>query len=195
MNLAVDLLTGGRDVMTSAQAKVIKIHLKHCVQKLAEAEMNLTRIARAATGIGNIFVLYSKLYFRRHEWMQAGHRGFIEYRPPKINSEYWPNIDHTALYRPNFDHKSSLKSAHVFTRFATKVRMFIRAGLYPTSQEIQGAGRYFHMTSFNGRVHFEVLRFVIFQIIGKIYHHSEIFWWYIDHFNAISTKNSRISTI
>ena len=111
------------------------------------------------------------------------------------NSEYWPNIDHTALYRPNFDHKSSLKSAHVFTRFATKVRMFIRAGLYPTSQEIQGAGRYFHMTSFNGRVHFEVLRFVIFQIIGKIYHHSEIFWWYIDHFNAISTKNSRISTI
>lgn len=63
MNLAVDLLTGGRDVMTSAQAKVTKIHLKHCVQKLAEAEMNLTRIARAATGIGNIFVLYSKLYF------------------------------------------------------------------------------------------------------------------------------------
>ena len=49
--------------MTSAQAKVTKIHLKHCVQKLAEAEMNLTRIARAATGIGNIFVLYSKLYF------------------------------------------------------------------------------------------------------------------------------------
>ena len=83
--------------------------------------------------------------------------------------------DHTALYRPNFDHKSSLKSAHVFTRFATKVRMFIRAGLYPTSQEIQGAGRYFHMTSFNGRVHFEVLRFVIFQIIGKIYHDSERF--------------------
>ena len=55
MNLAVDLLTGGRDVMTSAQAKVTKIHLKNCVQKLAEAEMNLTRIARAATGIGNIF--------------------------------------------------------------------------------------------------------------------------------------------
>ena len=135
------------------------------------------------------------LVWRRHEWMQAGHRGFIEYRPPKINSEYWPNIDHTALYRPNFDHKSSLKSAHVFTRFATKVRMFIRAGLYPTSQEIQGAGRYFHMTSFNGRVHFEVLRFVIFQIIGKIYHHSERFWWNIDHFNAISTTNSRISTI
>ena len=49
--------------MTSAQAKVTKIHLKNCVQKLAEAEMNLTRIARAATGIGNIFVLYSKLYF------------------------------------------------------------------------------------------------------------------------------------
>ena len=94
----------------------------------------------------------------------------------KKNPEYRPNIDHTALYRPNFNHKSSLKSVHVFTRFATKVRMFIRAGLYPTSQEIQGAGRYFHMTSFNGRVHFEVLRFVIFQIIGKIYQHSEIFW-------------------
>ena len=62
MNLAVDLLTGGRDVMTSAQAKVTKIHLKHCVQKLAEAEMNLTWIARAATGIGNIFVLSGVLF-------------------------------------------------------------------------------------------------------------------------------------
>ena len=110
-----------------------------------------------------------------HIAMQAGQWGFIEYRPLTEETEYRPNIDHTALYRPNFDHKSSLKSAHVFTHFATKVRMFIRAGLYPTSQEIQGAGRYFHMTSFNGRVHFEVLRFVIFQIIGKIYHHFERF--------------------
>ena len=129
-------------------------------------------------------------------WMNAGWpQGF--YWISTTKNKFWilTNIDHTALYRPNFDHKSSLKSAHVFTHFATKVRMFIRAGLYPTSQEIQGAGRYFHMTSFNGRVHFEVLRFVIFQIIGKIYHHFEIFWWYIDHFNAISTKNSRISTI
>ena len=40
---------------------------------------------------------------------QAGHWGFIEYRPPKKN----PNIDHTALYRPNIDRKSSLKSAHL----------------------------------------------------------------------------------
>ena len=32
--------------------------------------------------------------------MQAGHWGFIEYRPPKKNPEYRPNIDHTALYRP-----------------------------------------------------------------------------------------------
>ena len=53
-----------------------------------------------------------------------------------------------------------------------KVRMFIRAGLYPTSQEIhvkQGAGRYFHITSFNGRViHWDL------SYLGKIYHHSEI---------------------
>ena len=55
---------------------------------------------------------------------------------------------------------------------------------------------YFHISSSNGRVlHFEVLRFIIFQIIGKIYHHSERYWWNIDHFNAISTTNSRISTI
>ena len=43
----------------------------------------------------------------------------------------------------------------VLTHFATKVQMFIRAGLYPTSQEIhvkQGAGTYFHITSFNVRV-------------------------------------------
>ena len=44
---------------------------------------------------------------------QAGHWGFIEYRPPKKNPEYRPNIDHTALYRPNIDRKSSLKSAHL----------------------------------------------------------------------------------
>ena len=77
--------------------------------------------------------------------------------------------------------------------------MFIRAGLYPTSQEIhvkQGAGSYFHITSFNGRViQFRVLRFIIFRIIGKIYQHSKRFWWNVDHFNAIMTTNSRISTI
>ena len=28
-------------------------------------------------------------------------------------TEYQPNIDHTALYRPNIDRKSSLKSAHL----------------------------------------------------------------------------------
>ena len=83
-------------------------------------------------------------------------------------TEYRPNIDHTALYRPNIDHKSSLKSAYLHV---------LRHN--PTSQEIhvkQGAGRYFHISSFNGRViHFQVLRFIIFQIIGKIYHHSERF--------------------
>ena len=45
--------------------------------------------------------------------MQAGQWGFIEYRPPKKKTEYRPNIDHTALYRPNIDRKSSLKSAHL----------------------------------------------------------------------------------
>ena len=45
--------------------------------------------------------------------IQAGHWGFIEYRPPKKKTEYRPNIDHTALYRPNIDRKSSLKSAHL----------------------------------------------------------------------------------
>ena len=106
---------------------------------------------------------------------QAGQWGFIEYRPPNKKPEYRPNIDHTALYRPNIDHKSSLKSAYINVLRQRYAYLF-RAGLYPTSQEIQGAGRYFHMTSFNGRVHFEVLRLVIFQIIGKIYHHFEIFW-------------------
>ena len=120
--------------------------------------------------------------------MQAGQWGFIEYRPLTEETEYRPNIDHTALYRPNIDHKSSFKSVYLHV---------LRHN--PTSQEIhvkQGAGRYFHISSFNGRViHFQVLRFIIFQIIGKIYHHSERFWWNIDHFNAISTTNSRISTI
>ena len=49
-------------------------------------------------------------------------------------------------YRPQ-----KLLKKRVFTRFATKVRMFIWAGLYPTSQGIhvkQGAGSYFHITSF-----------------------------------------------
>ena len=77
-------------------------------------------------------------------------------------------------------HPDSKSTANqYFTHFATKVRLFIRAGLYPNSQKIhvkQGAGRYFHNTSFNGRlIHFQVLRFIIFQIIGKIYHHSERF--------------------
>ena len=31
---------------------------------------------------------------------QAGQWGFIEYHPPKKKHEYQPNIDHTALYRP-----------------------------------------------------------------------------------------------
>ena len=58
----------------------------------------------------------------------------------KKKPEYRPNIDHTALYRPNIDHKSSLKSAYLHV---------LRHN--PTSQEIhvkQGAGRYFHISSF-----------------------------------------------
>ena len=93
-----------------------------------------------------------------HIAMQAGQWGFIEYRPLTEETEY----------RPNIDHKSSFKSVYLHV---------LRHN--PTSQEIhvkQGAGRYFHISSFNGRViHFQVLRFIIFQIIGKIYHHSERF--------------------
>ena len=90
-----------------------------------------------------------------HIAMQAGQWGFIEYRPLTEETEYRPNIDHTALYRPNIDHKSSFKSVYLHV---------LRHN--PTSQEIhvkQGAGRYFHISSFNGRViHFQVLRFIIF---------------------------------
>ena len=87
-----------------------------------------------------------------------------------IDHQKKPRI--STKYRP----QKFLKK-HVFTRFATKVRMIIRAGLYPTSQEIhvkQGAGRYFHITSFNV-IHFQVLKFIIFQINGQIYHHYERF--------------------
>ena len=44
--------------------------------------------------------------------MQAGQWGFIEYRPPNKKPEYRPNIDHTALYRPNIDRKISLKNEY-----------------------------------------------------------------------------------
>ena len=112
----------------------------------------------------------------------------------RISTKYRPHSTLSTKYRPQ-----KLLKKRVFTRFATKVRMFIRAGLYPTSQEIhvkQGAGSYFHITSFNGRViQFRVLRFIIFRIIGKIYQHSKRFWWNIDHFNAISTTNSRIMSL
>ena len=60
-----------------------------------------------------------------------------EYRPFKQNGRL------STKYRPQ-----KLLKKRVFTRFTTKVRMFIRAGLYPTSQEIhvkQGAGSYFHL--------------------------------------------------
>ena len=109
--------------------------------------------------------------------MQAGQWGFIEYQPPKknrISTNYRPHSTLSTKYRPQ-----KLLKKRVFTRFATKVRMFIRAGLYPTSQEIhvkQGAGSYFHITSFNGRViQFQALRFIIFRLTGKIYQHSKRF--------------------
>ena len=44
--------------------------------------------------------------------IQAGQWGFIEYRPPNKKPEYRPNIDHTALYRPNIDRKISLKNEY-----------------------------------------------------------------------------------
>ena len=47
-----------------------------------------------------------------HIAMQAGQWGFIEYRPPNKKPEYRPNIDHTALYRPNIDRKISLKNEY-----------------------------------------------------------------------------------
>ena len=47
-----------------------------------------------------------------HIAMQAGQWGFIEYRPLTEETKYRPNIDHTALYRPNSDRKISLKSAY-----------------------------------------------------------------------------------
>ena len=89
-----------------------------------------------------------------------------------INIDYnrYNQISTTKLIKSAFFQHDTLRHrrAHV-----------IMAGLYPTSQEIyvkQGASRYFHITSFSGRViHFQVLRFIIFQIIGKIYHHSERF--------------------
>ena len=47
-----------------------------------------------------------------HIAMQAGQWGFIEYRPLTEETEYRPNIDHTALYRPNIDRKISLKNEY-----------------------------------------------------------------------------------
>ena len=39
--------------------------------------------------------------------------GFYRISTTKKNPECRPNIDHTALYRPNIDRKSCLKSAHL----------------------------------------------------------------------------------
>ena len=57
----------------------------------------------------------SLLFGRSALWQklqQAGQWGFIEYRPPNKKPEYRPNIDHTALYRPNIDRKISLKNEY-----------------------------------------------------------------------------------
>ena len=77
-----------------------------------------------------------------------------------INIDYnrYNQISTTKLIKSAFFQHDTLRHrrAHV-----------IMAGLYPTSQEIcvkQGASRYFHITSFSGRViHFQVLRFIIFK--------------------------------
>ena len=51
--------------------------------------------------------------------------GFYQILTTKKKTKYRPNIDHTALYWPNIDRKSSLKSAHLHhkkKRISTKYR-------------------------------------------------------------------------
>ena len=56
--------------------------------------------------------MYTKMLLDIFVYTQAGQWGFIEYRPPNKKPEYRPNIDHTALYRPNIDRKISLKNEY-----------------------------------------------------------------------------------
>ena len=80
--------------------------------KLTTNNKNIIPCNLVTRGLGNRtsknpagvqIVLNNDAYFQGGQW------GFIEYRPPKKKT----NIDHTALYRPNIDRKSSLKSAHL----------------------------------------------------------------------------------
>ena len=89
---------------------------------------------------------------------QSGQWGFIKYRPPKkiqISTKYGPNIDHTALYRPNIDRKSSLKSAYLQNYTFRDKSTHVHNGstlIYPISQEMhvkEDAGEYFHISSFH----------------------------------------------
>ena len=86
-------------------------------------------------------------------WNTGRPLGFYQISTTKktrISTKYRPHSILSTKHRP-----LKFLKKRVLTHFATKVQMFIRAGLYPTSQEIhikQGAGTYLHITSFNGRV-------------------------------------------
>ena len=83
-------------------------------------------------------------------WPLGFHQIATTKKKARISTKYRPHCILPTKYRPQ-----KFLKMRVFTHFATKGQMFIRAGLYPTSQEIhvkQGAGSYFHITSFNGRV-------------------------------------------
>ena len=80
---------------------------------------------------------------------QSGQWGFIKYRPPK-KSKYRPQIIDTALYRPNIDRKSSLKSAYLQNYTFRDKSTHVHNGstlIYPISQEMhvkEDAGEYLH---------------------------------------------------
>ena len=89
---------------------------------------------------------------------QSGQWGFIKYRPPKkiqISTKYRPHIIDTALYRPNIDRKSSLKSAYLQNYTFCDKSTHVHNGstlIYPISQEMhvkEDAGEYFHISSFH----------------------------------------------
>ena len=69
------------------------------------------------TPFGSIMIMRRKKWSSIKKisvWPFAGRPlGFYQILTTKKKTEYWPNIDHTALYWPNIDRKSSLKSAHL----------------------------------------------------------------------------------
>ena len=79
----------------------------------------------------------------------------IDHQKIQISTKYGPNIDHTALYRPNIDRKSSLKSAYLQNYTFRDKSTHVHNGstlIYPISQEMhvkEDAGEYFHISSFH----------------------------------------------